>query len=93
MASPLDNVDKIKIETLFKRYAQCLFKVKLDTQLSEMILYIVEIFLHESRMSQKDKTIWFYCILSYVDFGPRDSNRRKGRSHEYRLPNWAEVKA
>ena len=36
---------------------------------------------------------WFYCILSYVDFGPRNLSRRKGRSHDYRLLNWAEVNA
>ena len=38
-----------------------------------------------------------YCRLRkwfcYVDFGPSDLSRRKGLSRNYRMPNWAKVKA
>ena len=45
-----------------------------------------------SECHKKGKPIWVYCILSYVEFGPSDLNHRKGRSHNYKILNWAEVK-
>ena len=33
----------------------------------------------------------FHCFLSYWNFGPYDHCRKKGRSYDYRLLEWAEV--